>query len=178
MRMQIQTDLADRHSLASVLAGLLEDADKAIDTDRQAARAFITRAAGLLQVEAAPAAEAKPARASGGLAPWQMRRALAHIEMALPAVIPLQDLAGIAKLSPGYFSRAFKVSFGIAPHAYILGRRIERAQELMLTTSLPLARIALDCGFCDQAHFYRLFRRRTGASPASWRRARLLGLAA
>lgn len=187
MHMQIETDLslAQQHSLAVVLAGLLQDADRAMDTDRQAARAFITRAAGLLQLDRGTPPgekngekEKKPARPVSMLAPWQMRRVLAHIEAALPAPIPLQDIAGIARLSPGHFSRAFKGSFGVAPHGYILRRRVERAQELMLTTNQPLCDIALACGFCDQAHFCRLFRRMTGASPSTWRRARLVGLAA
>ncbi|ABS62140.1 helix-turn-helix- domain containing protein AraC type [Parvibaculum lavamentivorans DS-1] len=180
MHMHIATEpsSAPQRSLTAVLAGLLEDADKVIDTDRQAARAFITRAAGLLQVEAAPAADERKPRSSGGLAPWQMRRVVAHIDASLPALVPLGDIAAIARLSPGYFSRAFKVSFGVTPQTYILRRRIERAQEMMLASSLPLAVIAVDCGFCDQAHFCRLFRRHAGTSPGTWRRTRQLAQAA
>lgn len=168
--------------LAGILVELLGDADKAIGIDHQAVRAFIGRAADLLQNETrtsrAPAPAGKRSATRSVLAPWQMRRVLGHIEANLPASIPLQDIAALTKLSVGHFSRAFKGSFGIAPHSYILRRRIERAQALMLQTEDSLCQIALVCGFCDQAHFSRLFRRLVGVSPNLWRRAHLESLPA
>jgi len=58
---------------------------------------------------------------------------------------------------------------------YIMRRRVERAQGLMLTTNIPLAQIAVSCGIADQAHFNRLFRRFVGETPGTWRRARVAG---
>jgi transcriptional regulator GlxA family with amidase domain len=52
---------------------------------------------------------------------------------------------------------------------------MERAQGLMLKSNAPLAQIAIDCGFADQAHLSRLFLQFTGESPGSWRRARAIG---
>jgi AraC-like DNA-binding protein len=75
-------------------------------------------------------------------------------------------------LSASYFSRAFRSDFGESPYAYILRRRIERAQEMMLRTDEPLASIAIACGLADQCHLTRLFHRIVGVSPACWRRLR------
>jgi AraC-like DNA-binding protein len=106
------------------------------------------------------------------LAPWQAHRVVAHIDANLSQNLRLTDLAAIARLSSSYFSRAFKGSFGKAPHAFIIERRIVRAQQEMLAADDPLSQIAIACGFADQAHLSRAFRRLTGRTPHAWRRAR------
>ena len=83
-----------------------------------------------------------------------------------------KDLAVIARLSEFHFNVAFRNSVGHPPHEYIIRRRMERAQGLMLSTNKSLIEIAADCGLSDQAHLTRLFRRVVGESPAAWRRAR------
>jgi AraC family transcriptional regulator len=108
----------------------------------------------------------------GGLAPWQVRRVTEYIEEHLASSIRLQDLAGIARLSHSHFCRAFKESLGHPAHAYVMRRRVHRAQGLMLTTAESLSQIAALCGMADQAHFCKLFRRLVGESPNAWRRAR------
>jgi AraC-like DNA-binding protein len=57
-------------------------------------------------------------------------------------------------------------------HVYLMHRRIEVAQGLMLRSSAPLSEIALRCGMSDQAHFTRTFRRVVGETPCLWRRTR------
>jgi len=108
----------------------------------------------------------------GGLAPWQVRRVTDYIEEHLSSTIRLQDLAAIARLSHSHFCRAFKESLGHPAHAYVMRRRVQRAQGLMLTTAESLSQIAALCGMADQAHFCKLFRRLVGESPNAWRRAR------
>ena len=108
----------------------------------------------------------------GGLAPWQIRRVTEYIEEHLASTIRLQDLAGIARLSHSHFCRAFKESLGHPAHAYVMRRRVHRAQGLMLSTTESLSQIAALCGMADQAHFCKLFRRLVGESPNAWRRAR------
>src|SRR5262249_17387267 len=105
------------------------------------------------------------------LAPWQERRLQAHIETNLSISLTTADLAGVVNLSPSYFSRAFKKSFGQPPHSYLTMRRTIRAQELMLTTNEPLSQIAVACGLVDQSALCRLFRRTVGRNPHAWRRA-------
>jgi AraC-like DNA-binding protein len=53
-----------------------------------------------------------------------------------------------------------------------MSRRIGMAVELMLSSDAPLSEIAINCGFADQAHFSRQFRRTTGYTPSTWRRER------
>lgn len=106
------------------------------------------------------------------LAPWQARRVADHVARNLAEIIRTSDLASLARLTPGYFSKAFRGSFGVAPHAYITARRMEQARDLMLNSDEPLSQIALACGLYDQAHFTRLFRKLHGEVPGAWRRSR------
>lgn len=106
-----------------------------------------------------------------GLAPWQIRRVNAYIDTNLDGTIRNRDLAALARLSEFHFNVVFRNSTGESPHAYLMRRRMERAQGLMLSTRMPLCEIASECGLADQAHLTRLFRRLVGDSPAAWRRA-------
>jgi AraC-like DNA-binding protein len=78
----------------------------------------------------------------------------------------------MAGLSVFHFARAFRQSFGMPPHSYLLRRRIERADRLLEQTELSLSEIALSTGFSDQSHFAKHFRRLTGMTPstARWNR--------
>ena len=112
----------------------------------------------------------------GGLAPWQARAVRGYIDANLGATLSCDALAQLARLSVSYFARAFKCTFGYPPHEFLVRRRLERAQSMMLQSDVPLAQIALECGFADQAHLSRLFLRFTGERPATWRRARSSGV--
>lgn len=104
------------------------------------------------------------------LSPWQAKRVHAFIDANLDRAIPIQELADIARLSVGHFFRAFRGSFGRAPHSYIVARRIERAERRLRESGSSLAEVALDCGFADQAHFTRAFAKHAGLPPGAWRR--------
>jgi AraC-like DNA-binding protein len=106
----------------------------------------------------------------GGLAPWRIRRLLAFVEEHLSQSIHVADLSGVVGLSVPHFARAFGLSFGEPPHLYVIQRRLDRARHLMLTSDMALSELAVACGFNDQAHFCRLFRRHTGRTRAAWRR--------
>lgn len=110
--------------------------------------------------------------AQGGLAPWQCKAILDHIDTTFTGPVRIEDLAGLARLSTSHFSRAFKISFGETPYAFVIGKRLHRAKMLMLSTDEPLSRIALDCGLSDQAHLSNLFRKFMGMAPNAWRRLR------
>lgn len=173
----IQRDPSGPSAVASLLAPLVGEAAAIPDEDRDAARSKPGRVVAILQADADRTRPIARQTALGGLAPWQARRAALHIDAHLERRLALSELAAVAGLSASYFSRAFKVSFGAAPHAYVLRRRVERAQAQMLMTSDPLSRIAVDCGFADQAHLSRVFRRLVGRTPHDWRRIHTSGAA-
>jgi AraC-like DNA-binding protein len=104
------------------------------------------------------------------LLPWQIRRILAYIDEHLSEPIRVCNLSALVDLTEGYFSRAFRRRFGAPPHTYIVRRRIQRSARLMLEGNLPLSQVALRCGFSDQAHFNKNFRKLMGTTPAAWRR--------
>ena len=106
---------------------------------------------------------------------WRMRRLAEFIEENLASDLTLQALAEQIKLSPIYLIRAFKATVGVAPHQYVLQRRLERAKSLLQSTHLSLAEVAWRSGFCSQSHLSGWFRRSVGVSPAAYRQARSLG---
>lgn len=150
--------------LREVLAAL----ERSLETDAQAARALLARASAIV-VGASPAAPIQ-----GGLAPWQARKLRKHIDENLDGTLTSAVLGEIVALSASYFGRAFKATFGETPHAYVTRRRLEAAKDLMLATRDPLSQIAYQCGFADQSHLCRLFRRSAGMAPQAWRRANRL----
>jgi AraC-like DNA-binding protein len=158
-------------SLSTVLLNLIADADEALDYDREVARTRLQRAAALLQSGTARHGLTMRAPARAALVPWQATRVTSHIEVNLDRSLPLRELARVVRLSDSYFSRAFKGTFGQTPHAFILSRRVERARQEMLEGREPLSHIAQSCGFADQAHLARIFRRETGLTPSEWRSA-------
>lgn len=109
--------------------------------------------------------------ARGGLAAWQERRASEMLSAHMHGRISLRELALACNLSVRQFTRAFRQSTGLAPHEWLMRRRIEKAKGLLTQGTLSLAEIAADCGYADQSHMARAFRRSVGTSPTSWRRA-------
>jgi len=108
-------------------------------------------------------------RNRGGLKRWQERLAADFIEAHLTDDISLRTIAGLCGLGPSQFAHAFKKSFGVAPYQHLTLTRLNRAKELLGRGTASLAEIALTCGFSDQSHFTRTFRRAEGLTPGAWR---------
>lgn len=106
----------------------------------------------------------------GGLAPCDRRKVEEYLGLHATRPIRVAELARLVGLSVSHFHRAFRESFGTTPHRHLIQLRIARAQELMSTTVLPLAQVALACGLADQAHLSKLFRRWLDDRPSAWRR--------
>ena len=123
----------------------------------------------LVRLNAGEPSSAPPVR--GGLAGWQQRTVLAYIEEHLAEQIPLATLARLARLSPHYFCRAFKQSFGVPPHRYHTSRRIERAKILLADRSLSVTDIGLTLGFSETGSFTAVFRKATGLTPTGYHRS-------
>lgn len=151
------------------LAMLISEATTFLDKDH-AALDCLSRARALLASDIIVADTVTKPAARQILAPWQASRVKAFIEDNLETSIRTEELIALTRLSASYFFRAFKGSFGLPPHAYIVKRRIERAQDLLRTTDEQLCQVALAVGLNDQAHLSRLFRQQTGHTPGAWRR--------
>lgn len=85
--------------------------------------------------------------------------------------ISLADVAKAVDLHPIYLARAFRQKYGCSVGEYLLRCRIEHACRRLASSNCRLVDIALDNGFCDQAHFTRTFRRFLGLTPTEYRSA-------
>jgi AraC family transcriptional regulator len=108
----------------------------------------------------------------GGLNLRARERVLAYVEQHLGERLTLDALAGAACMSRFHFSRMFRASMGESPMAYVARRRLESAERLLAQGKRPICEIAVTLGFCDQSHFTRLFRHRTGLTPGEFARVR------
>lgn len=102
----------------------------------------------------------------------QVRRAVDFAEDRLGEAIRLTDWAAHLGLGAHAFARGFRGATGVAPHRFLLDRRVERAKEILKAEPTRLVDIALALGFSSQSHFNRVFRARTGVTPGAWRGTR------
>ena len=139
----------------------------------QAAHGAILQATSLLrrQVDPQPV-EGAADDGKERLLSWQARKVLDYIDRHIISRVLVADLCALVQRSEGHFSRSFKGTFGYSPHAFVVRRRVELAAKYMFQTDMSLTDIALGCGFVDQAHLCKHFRRLMGETPAAWRRAR------
>jgi AraC-like DNA-binding protein len=96
-----------------------------------------------------------------------INRARGFIREHFAENLSLEDLAGVACLSPFHFQRLFVKSTGVSPHQYVMESRIEKAKELLLEGH-SIAGAAIDTGFADQSHFTRAFKRIIGIAPGRY----------
>ena len=108
--------------------------------------------------------------AGSAFSPLQRRRIIELIESRLGEDISLDDLAEVVGQSAFHFSRQFKSEFGVAPYAYVIRKRVAKAQEMLRQGNTAHKVVALECGFSDQSHFCRTFRKVVGATPAEYQR--------
>lgn len=87
----------------------------------------------------------------------------------LHSTIHVEDLASESNMSTFHFARSFKKTTGHSPHKYLTSMRLEKAMT-MLPQDIPLAEVASESGFSDQAHFTRVFKKNVGVTPAAYRR--------
>jgi AraC family transcriptional regulator len=100
----------------------------------------------------------------------RLARVLNYIEANLDGHLTVDHLASIACLSRFHFARAFKAAIGQSPHRYVSGKRLERAEALLVRGDQSLVDIALALNFSCQANFTRAFRQATGQTPGQYRR--------
>jgi AraC family transcriptional regulator len=171
---QASLTLGERHLgpwVEEVIA--LVDAAIAQLEDEQAAHRTLVAASTLLRSQMKPSPR-KEEESDGKerLLNWQMRRVVEHIDQRITGRVSVADLCALVQRSEAHFSRSFRRAFGHSPHAFVVRRRVELAARYMLQTDASLSDIALRCGFVDQAHLCKHFRKLLGETPAAWRRAR------
>ncbi|WP_292935915.1 AraC family transcriptional regulator [Noviherbaspirillum sp.] len=98
----------------------------------------------------------------------KVERAASYIDDNFARPLKLDDICAAADLSASYLIRAFKKRYGVAPHEYQTNRRIQYGKA-QLRRGRPIAEVALEAGFADQAHFQRTFKRLTAATPGQYR---------
>lgn len=103
--------------------------------------------------------------------PADLRRLLSYIDRQLEEPLTARVLAQVAGVSEATLTRRFRAHLDSSPMAWVIGRRIAHATNLLRTTSLPVAQVARRCGIGDPYYFSRLFRERLGESPSAWRRS-------
>ncbi|MBJ7370648.1 MAG: helix-turn-helix transcriptional regulator [Pseudomonas sp.] len=109
------------------------------------------------------------AKQTGRLKPWQIQRAKQLMLDNLDADISVAAIAQACALSRSHFTRQFKNSTLVSPKEWMREQRILRGKQLLKTSRLLLADIALECGFSDQSHFCRTFVRTEGVTPRAWK---------
>ena len=99
-------------------------------------------------------------------------RVLGHIEGNIGSTLRVEELAQVAGMSRAHFVRRFTAALGVAPSDYVAGRRMDRAERLLLATELKVADIAKAIGFAEPNYFAKCFRRHRGMSPLTFRKTR------
>lgn len=99
-----------------------------------------------------------------------LRRVINYIEQNLSAALQVEQLAAMAEMSRGHFVRQFSAAMGSPPSEWVVERRIERIERLLVATDLSVAAIAQATGFADGNYLAKAFRRRRGMAPVEFRR--------
>lgn len=94
-----------------------------------------------------------------------------YIEANLDRDLRLSALANVSAMSVYHFARRFKETLGVSPHAYVLSRRLDRAQCMLRQRQATLAQVAAACGFSSQAHLTTKFSSAFGVTPGKFRQA-------
>lgn len=100
-----------------------------------------------------------------GLSKYQLERTIEYINAHLTQELNLSELADAVGVSKFYFCRLFKQSMGSTPHQYVIEQRVERAKQLLQQRQFAIADVALQCGFANQSHLNRHFKRIVGITP-------------
>jgi AraC family transcriptional regulator len=113
--------------------------------------------------------EPKLKQYQGGLPKYKLHQAIDYIQANLDQKLSLDAIAHHLTMSVYYFCELFKQSMGIAPYKYVLQQRVERAKLLLKDEERAIVDIALKCGFANQAHLNKHFRKFTGIKPKAYR---------
>ncbi len=103
-----------------------------------------------------------------------LKPALSYIEEHYKDKIYLEKMAYLCNISPGYFSKIFKIETGENFSNYVNIVKLNEARELLEKTNDPIANIALDLGFEDCGYFIKVFKKHVGETPANYRNSKIM----
>jgi AraC-like DNA-binding protein len=101
---------------------------------------------------------------------FAVNQAIRFAQQSLADAITPAELANAANVSVRRLHESFTAELQLTPMEYLRDLRLGRAETLLRESALTASEIAESCGFYDQAHFCRLFKRRTGVTPGQFRR--------
>jgi AraC family transcriptional regulator len=158
--------------LVSLMHGIID----ALHDEDQTARPYVDHlsralAARLIRQYSTATISANWAAAAAPIEKANLNKAIDFIEANFDRSIGLPVIAEAAGLSVSHFVRQFRAAVGEAPHQYLLRRRVENAKQRLAKTDAAIAEIAFACGFANQEHLTRVFKRACGFSPAAYRKA-------
>lgn len=104
-----------------------------------------------------------------GLTANKYKQVLSYVKQHFAESISVSELADTVAMSPQHFSKVFKNTLGRTPIQYVQEHRVEESKRLLGQSDLSLVEVAERCGFSDQAHFSRLFKKYTAQTPKRYR---------
>jgi AraC family transcriptional regulator len=102
----------------------------------------------------------------------RLRAVAAYVEERLDRPIDVAELAAVAGLRPSQFTAAFRSATGQSPYGFVTRARVARARALIQAGAMPLAEVALACGFSHQSHLTRRLKEHLGVTPGALRAGR------
>jgi AraC family transcriptional regulator len=154
------------------LAGLMHLIVGELSPEWRRGRVFADQVLSLLALELAAGSWSRPVvtevREPG--TDSRIRRAVDFVESAFQRDISLLEIARESGLSTTHLTLLFQRHTGKTPYAYVISRRLRQAVENLRGTRMPIAEVALSCGFSDQQHMTRMFRLRLGTTPNAVRK--------
>ena len=112
--------------------------------------------------------ERVPTVPTGAAAAARLAQVRDYIRTHFQRDITVADLAAVAGMSRTHLTRAFGAAYHTPPHVYLNSVRVAHARTL-IRCGMPLAAVALECGFADQSHLTRRFKGCVGVTPSGWR---------
>lgn len=100
----------------------------------------------------------------------QLKKALDYIDENYMNDIKITTLSEMSHMSDSTFLRTFKRDFSLTPKRYIISRRLKKVAEFLVSSNKPFCEISIQCGFSDQSHMTREFKRVTGITPSAYQR--------
>lgn len=105
----------------------------------------------------------------GQLKDFYIQEAVVYMEQNFQRSLTVEEIADTCGLNRSYFSKLFKESMGCPPQEFLIRLRMAKAAELMRAGGASISDVAASCGYPNQFHFSRAFKKRYGVSPREWR---------